>query len=545
MSILRVFVALVSVMTASSASAIVGGQEANVREHPWQVRLESDGHFCGGVLLNATWVLTAAHCFLDHDWQDVTVTLGDHREAWPDLTEQVRTIADYIPHPRFTGTSGYRNDIALIELSAPATFTSAVQPIEIAAGDYDVGATVTLSGWGVVHASSFDPSEVLKDAELPMVSNETCDDLHNWTTYTGSMLCAGTPGTSGVASSCRGDSGGPLVVNDPVHGKRLVGISSQVSPTCQHYTVATRVRDFVPWIESVIGTRPPICSGRSAPGNTTWVQYDSDTIRTEIDTNACALTGFPLYFATLGGTGGHYVTEGVTSIYHATANSFFVYVSKPGVTVATADSSKWHVNWAAAATGTNVPGVCTGASPTNTWVQYNANTIYIDVNTSSCGFGSTPSYFTSLYGTSGHPDSIGATSIYSPTATGFRVYVKKSGVTPVYAAGRSWRIVWRAEPASVSYEDVCNGKTTAGSTSWVQHNANAVYVNVNTSACELTTAPKYFTVLGGSSQHFDSQGATAIYSPTATGFRIYVSHGGVTPTEANDRRWHIVWNARP
>jgi hypothetical protein len=295
-------------------------------------------------------------------------------------------------------------------------------------------------------------------------------------------------------------------------------------------------------------------AGRSDTGNAFWVQHDSDTIRAEIDTKACAWTGYPMYFASLGGTGaGHYTTEGATSIYSATQTGFYVYVTKPGgITVATAHSSNWHVNWASVQVDTNVPGMCTGASLTNTWSVYNANTIYMDVDTSACGFASmppsmpTPSYFTALYGTSGHADTSGATSIYSPTRTGFRVYIKKSGgLTPAYAAGRSWRIAWRAEPASVGYEDVCNGKTTAGSTSWVQHNGNTVYVDVNTSACDLAVIPKYFTVVGGWSQHFDSQGASSIYSPTSDGFRVYVTHTGITPTEANDRRWHIVWNARP
>jgi hypothetical protein len=275
------------------------------------------------------------------------------------------------------------------------------------------------------------------------------------------------------------------------------------------------------------------------------VQEDGDTIYTEIDTRACNWGSTPLYFTTLGGTGGHFTTDGVTSIYDATAQNFRVYVNKSGVTPTSADSSKWHVNWVSIANNTNVTGLCTGRSATNTWVQYNSDAIYMDVNTSACGFASTPSYFTSLSGTSAHSATVGATSIYSPTATGFRVYVLKNNVTPTYASDRSWRIWWRAEPASVSYEDVCNGKTTSGSTTWVQYNANAVYTDVNTSACDLTTTPKYFTTLGGWSQHFDSQGVTSIYNPTHSGFRVYVVHTGVTPTEANDRHWHIVWNARP
>lgn len=44
---------------------IVGGQETDVNEYPWQIGIRTigfDNPWCGGSLINDQWILTAAHC---------------------------------------------------------------------------------------------------------------------------------------------------------------------------------------------------------------------------------------------------------------------------------------------------------------------------------------------------------------------------------------------------------------------------------------------------------------------------------------------------
>lgn len=43
---------------------IVGGAQTSETKWPWQVSLHfGSTHICGGTLIDAQWVLTAAHCF--------------------------------------------------------------------------------------------------------------------------------------------------------------------------------------------------------------------------------------------------------------------------------------------------------------------------------------------------------------------------------------------------------------------------------------------------------------------------------------------------
>ena len=78
------------------------------------------------------------------------------------------------------------------------------------------------------------------------------------------------------------------------------------------------------------------------------------------------------------------------------------------------------------------------------WVQYNRGGIYVDIDTSRAGFASTPYYFTSLSGHTNNWLAQGVTSIYLPTATGFRVHVGSRELTAAQANSWGWSISWVA-----------------------------------------------------------------------------------------------------
>jgi hypothetical protein len=68
---------------------------------------------------------------------------------------------------------------------------------------------------------------------------------------------------------------------------------------------------------------------------------------------------------------------------------------------------------------------------------------------------------------------------------------------------------------------------------------------LNTSACSIPTTPKFFTVLGGTTGHRSARTVTSVYVPTPDSFRVYLESSGITPALANQRNWHVRWNAHP
>ena len=180
-------------------------------------------------------------------------------------------------------------------------------------------------------------------------------------------------------------------------------------------------------------------------------------------------------------------------------------------------------------------------------MQYGSNSIYLDVDTSSAGFNAVPNYFASLDGDSGHWQLDGINAIYSPTATGFRIYLRDdlgNPMTPDNANDRGWNIQWTGIPKAESLA----GSTVSGATNWKQYGSNSIYVDVDTTKAGFSDTPLYFTSIGGRYSQWEVDGASAVYSPTDTGFRIYVRDdlsNYLTPETANQRGWNVQWIGVP
>ncbi|WP_279636134.1 M57 family metalloprotease [Corallococcus terminator] len=292
-----------------------------------------------------------------------------------------------------------------------------------------------------------------------------------------------------------------------------------------------------------------VCKGQTPQGATAWQQYSADGIYLDVNTAGCGFSTTPLFFTSIGGVSGQWESSGATAIYNPSPTGFRVYLKFPGITPARANTEfSWHINWQAAPNNLRQPTLCTGQTSQGAtdWQQYGTAGIYLDVDTAGCGFSTTPLFFTSIGGVSGQWESSGATAIYNPSPTGFRVYLKFPGITPARANTEfGWHINWQAAPNNLRRPTLCTGQTSQGATDWQQYGAAGIYLDVNTAGCGFSATPLYFTSIGGSGGQWESSGATAIYYPSPTGFRIYVKYAGITPAQANNEfGWHINWSAR-
>ena len=216
---------LVGAGALAPASAIVGGSTVPDGRYAFMASVQtkgssgSDGHFCGGSVIAARWVLTAAHCMVDEKPGDLQVTVG-RTDLEDSSTGQTVSVDRVVVHPDYEDTGTF--DAALIHtttaMSAPAI---ALAPL----GDDELeqsGAALTVAGWGTEFFGSPVIPSRLKSVDVEAVADEECTTNGLMGFAPDSEICAETLG----GDSCQGDSGGPLFGN-LADGRRVqVGIVS-------------------------------------------------------------------------------------------------------------------------------------------------------------------------------------------------------------------------------------------------------------------------------------------------------------------------------
>ncbi|NXI18205.1 PRS55 protease, partial [Irena cyanogastra] len=192
------------------------GTDVKPGEFPWLVSIQSHGkHICGGTIISALWILTAAHCFADELPPDLTVAAGGVDLS---LALEEHSPDSLILHEEFNRSS-LQNDIALILLSNPIEFSTEKIPICLPfVRDTKTWQHCWAAGWENTSAAflillfSFAAaSHVLQKTRMKLISREKC--LQQIPHLVGGMMCAETEQGEGEGGGggCQVDSGGPLV----------------------------------------------------------------------------------------------------------------------------------------------------------------------------------------------------------------------------------------------------------------------------------------------------------------------------------------------
>ncbi|MFH8717536.1 S1 family serine peptidase [Streptomyces zaomyceticus] len=248
------------------AGAVVGGGEAAATTAPYQVSvlvsgLRGDHHECGGVLVGAKSVVTAAQCTDRNKATDLKVKYGGLDRTRLAVTQTVTHINQ---HESFNGALGH--DVAVLTLASEIQTTGQVRTINLASTSPAPGTELTVTGWGITQPDATSLATNLRTVREQVATPQACQAADEGPRFAlgaskegrplglasppvldGSMLC-GAPVTEGE-SLCTGDGGGPAVADGA-----LVGIASWNTGCGRNGTddVFTSITALLPWLVSKI-----------------------------------------------------------------------------------------------------------------------------------------------------------------------------------------------------------------------------------------------------------------------------------------------------
>ncbi|XP_012283016.1 trypsin-3 [Orussus abietinus] len=243
---------------------IVNGTKATLGQFPQQVSLRRrplGNHFCGGSIVDKSWVLTAAHCMYSNKKPiseiSIKVVAGQIRLNAPAPSSQNSTVDKIFIHPKYDDKT-LSNDVALLRLTSPFRLdNSTVKSIVLRDTSVNQGTMCFVSGWGYRASNIQVVSNDLLYVVLPIVDRKTCGDLIQGYYIPDGSICAGYK--EGGKDACQGDSGGGMICDSRLTGIVSGGIGCALPKTPGFYT---EVYQYRKWIQSTMSKNSQAAAGK-------------------------------------------------------------------------------------------------------------------------------------------------------------------------------------------------------------------------------------------------------------------------------------------
>ncbi|XP_045460108.1 trypsin-like [Harmonia axyridis] len=245
---------------------IVGGYDCSIEKYPFILSIRETKtmqHFCGGTLINPSFVLTAGHCMELHETNPHLITVLSGASEFNNGGLQRQPAKSIYIHSNFN-PKDFSNDIALIHLEGAFDINDLTNVIKLP--DVSIESDLTevcelgkVMGWG--HREKWVPEEtnfklsftfdpVLQCVEIPLLTRRVCAAIDQGF-LDQSFACAMGSGKD----ACQGDSGGPLLCGDVQYGIVSNGYGCAVKDQPGYYT---RVDRFLVFIDHITTNIPKV-----------------------------------------------------------------------------------------------------------------------------------------------------------------------------------------------------------------------------------------------------------------------------------------------
>ncbi|XP_019873057.1 serine protease persephone isoform X2 [Aethina tumida] len=213
---------------------------------------------CGGSLIAAQFVLTAAHCIVTRDkGAPIKVRMGvnDLKDETSNHKQDI-DVDSVMVHPQYS-IRGRQNDIGILKLKRKAIFDQYVQPACLYTEKTDP-VKLIITGWGVINSNGMTSWNALQKATILPSNLTECSSLYRIRInkdVNEKQICAADNKKINTSDTCQGDSGGPLQAENLKDSGlyAIVGVTSYGMGCGSNFpSIYVRVSAYLDFIESFV-----------------------------------------------------------------------------------------------------------------------------------------------------------------------------------------------------------------------------------------------------------------------------------------------------